>query len=176
MVRVKYGSVSDSSTLQDSQVFKLDSGTTGIDLIPERTSVPTRRSISARSSPSLDDNEKIPHVLDSGQHNSDTEGELTVPVSLSPTTTRIYTSYTQSSDTPYTVIVRPKNPHADRPAKSGGHYEFEKADFESKTSSNDELEMLKERNTQLEKLQESDWALGLLDFRPPGLEKDDVAK
>jgi len=182
MVRGKSDSPSDPSTLQDSRVFKLDSVTTGIGLIPEKTSVPTgRRSFSARSSPSLDedddDNEKTPsltHFPYLSQPNLNTKGELTVPVPVSPTATSIYTSYTQSSDTPYTAIPRPKIP-----ARTDRQMQIQEeimdlrrqmiGTFESRSGPNDELEMLRGRISQLEKLQESDWALELSDIRPPGL-------
>ncbi|KAK7444317.1 hypothetical protein VKT23_015329 [Stygiomarasmius scandens] len=189
MVRSKSDSLSNPE-LQDSRVFKLDSVTTGIGLIPGKTSISTRRSLSARSSPSVDDDDvdertpslaqpSLAHFSFPRQSNLDPKNERTVPVS--PTATSIYTSYTQSSDTPYTVVARPKIP-----ARTDRQMQIQEdimdlrrqmiGTFESRSSPNDELEMLRGRISQLEKLQESDWALELSDIRPPGLDKVGVAK
>ncbi|KAK7444322.1 hypothetical protein VKT23_015334 [Stygiomarasmius scandens] len=69
---------------------------------------------------------------------------------------------------PYTAIPRPKIPaRTDRQMQIQGIMDLGRRMIDP----NDEFEMLRGRVSQLEKLQESDWALELSDIKPPGLER-----
>ncbi|KAK7450134.1 hypothetical protein VKT23_013016 [Stygiomarasmius scandens] len=174
-----------NSELKNSKIFQFDTLTsvTGVGLLPGKTDTtasPKRHSPTVISTSLVEGDERTSSLLTRypflETSYPGTHGEAaTVP--SSPTATSIYTLYTQAdSEAPSTVIVRPK-----LPARTERQMQIQEeildvrskmlGAFEPKSGSEDEFERLREWIAQLEKLQESDWALELSDVRPPGLEK-----
>jgi hypothetical protein len=153
--------------LKDSQVFKFDTLlATGIGFPGKAAS---HRSSSAKSSPSIDDDERTPSLARYSSTYERSPGKLNDFVS--PASISVYSA--QTSDTPYGN--RPRiAARTDRQMNIQEEIMELRRQMIGKSDASLELDEIREKIRGLEELHGTDWALELTDTRPPGLEEGRV--